>query len=62
MIIIRNSIRCKKCGDHIESRHRYDLVTCSCKSVSVDGGKYYIRRLGNEEDYEETSIVIRDRG
>lgn len=24
-IIIRNSIRCLKCGDEIESKHRHDL-------------------------------------
>ena len=29
-IIIRNAIRCKNCGDVIESTYRYEFVTCSC--------------------------------
>ncbi len=32
------SIRCKHCGDTIESKHRHDFRSCSCKSVAVDGG------------------------
>lgn len=55
-IIIKNMIRCKKCGDIIESRHRHDFVTCSCGEVSVDGGHDYLRRCFNEHDsYEDLS-------
>jgi len=43
MTILHNRIRCKKCGDVIESKHRHDFVWCSCKSVFVDGGREYIR-------------------
>lgn len=39
-----NKARCRICGDIIESMHRHDFVTCSCGSLSVDGGKDYIRR------------------
>ena len=56
--IIKNSIRCKKCGDVIESKNVHDLVSCKCGNCSVDGGKQYIRRSFTttpEEDYEELS-------
>ena len=51
--IITNKIRCKKCGDIIESKHRHDFVTCKCVAVSVDGGQDYLKRSGNYEDWEE---------
>lgn len=54
-MIIENKIRCKKCGDIIESKTRHDFKWCSCKSVAVDGGKDYLRRLGNFDDFEELS-------
>lgn len=53
--IIVNKIKCKKCGDIIESTHTHDFKWCKCKSVAVDGGKDYLRRLGYPKDYEELS-------
>jgi len=53
--IIINKIKCKKCGDVIESKHVHDFKYCKCKSVAVDGGKEYLKRLGNLEDFEELS-------
>ena len=53
--IIVNMIRCKKCGDVIESTHRHDFKFCKCGAVAVDGGKDYLRRCGNREDWEELS-------
>ena len=32
---------------------------CSCSAVAVDGGKEYLKRLGNEKDYEELSIKVK---
>ena len=49
--IIRNAIRCKKCGDIIESKTVHDFKFCSCGSCAVDG------RCGNREDWEELSEV-----
>lgn len=51
--IIRNVIRCKKCGEVIESTYSWDFKFCSCGAVAVDGGTDYLRRCGNREDYEE---------
>lgn len=58
--VITNKIRCKLCGDVIESKYRHDSKMCSCKAVGVDGGTDYIRRTGNLEDFEELSEVIED--
>ena len=57
MTIIRNSARCRNCGDEIESKHRHDFVVCKCGAIFVDGGKDYIRRGGDPVDIEDTSIV-----
>ena len=54
--ILVNKIKCKKCGDVIESKSRHDFKFCSCGAVSVDGGLDYIRRCGEEDDYEELSV------
>ena len=56
--IIKNAIRCKHCGDVIESKSRHDFVYCSCEACFVDGGHDYLRRgfkTSPEEDYEELS-------
>ena len=53
--IIRNAIRCKKCGDIIESQTVHDFKFCSCGACAVDGGHDYLRRCGNLEDWEELS-------
>ena len=49
--IVRNRIKCKKCGEIIESTSRHGFK--SCGAVAVDGGKDYLRRVGSKEDYEE---------
>jgi hypothetical protein len=56
-IIVNNKIRCKKCNQVIESKHVHDYVTCSCGSVSVDGGRDYLKRSGNIEDMVELSEI-----
>ena len=53
--IIKNKIKCKKCGDILESRARHDFKMCSCNSCGVDGGLAYLRRIGDPEDWIEMS-------
>ncbi len=53
--IISNKIKCKKCGDIIESKSINDYKKCSCGAVAVDGGKDHLKRIVNEENYEELS-------
>ena len=61
--IIRNRIKCLKCGDIIESKHRHDFVWCSCGSCAVDGGTLYLKRAWQpdadrpEDMFKEMSVV-----
>lgn len=56
--IILNRIRCKECGDTIESTYVHDFKECSCGACAVDGGKENLRRCFKSKDcYEELSIV-----
>ena len=55
--IISNKIKCKKCGDIIEPKSTNDYKKCSCGTVAVDGGKDYLKRIGNEEDYDDISEI-----
>jgi len=54
--IVVNKIKCKKCGDVIESTYRHDFKDCKCGAVAVDGGTDYLRRCGNREDWEDMSV------
>jgi len=54
--VITNKIKCKKCGDVIESVHRHDFKFCKCGAVAVDGGHDYLRRCGDLDGYEDLSI------
>ena len=58
-MIVYNRIKCKKCGDIIESMNRHDFKWCSCGECAVDGGHDYLRRCfkGNvpEDSFEELS-------
>lgn len=53
--IKRNAVKCEHCGQVIESRYTHDFVLCKCGCVAVDGGKEYLRRLGDSNDYIELS-------
>ncbi len=46
-MIIQNAVTCLGCGDFIVSKHRHDFVTCTCGTISVDGGQAYLRRVGS---------------
>lgn len=54
-IIRSNKIKWRKCGDIIESTSVHDFKFCSCGACAVDGGKDYLRRVGEREDWEELS-------
>lgn len=53
--IIRNRIKCKHCGDIIESISIHDFKFCSCGKVAIDGGHSYLKRSGSPNDWEELS-------
>ncbi len=55
--IIKNSIRCNRCGTVITSVTTHDYVTCSCGCCSIDGGTEYLKRiyLHTQDDFTELS-------
>jgi len=58
MKILRNAIRCKTCGEMIESVSVHDFKTCSCGACSVDGGREYLRRCAKSmEDFIDLSEI-----
>ena len=56
--IVHNKAECAKCGDIIESFYRHDFVWCKCHSIAVDGGKDYLRRLGEPYNIIELSESV----
>lgn len=57
-IILKNSVKCNKCGDIIISEGN-DKIFCRCKNVGISGGKNYLLREGN--DYSEmTQYFLND--
>lgn len=55
--LIKNMIKCKYCGDVLQSFHVHDFKTCSCGRVSIDGGLDYARRccVVSLDDFVELS-------
>lgn len=45
----QNAIYCKKCDEVIYSKYRHHMHSCSCKSVSIDGGRDYMK-VAQDED------------
>lgn len=60
-MIKTNRIKCKKCGDVIESTSVHDFKWCSCMSVAVDGGHEYLRRCGCPSEWEELSEAVEEK-
>lgn len=63
-MIIINKIKCKFCGDIIESKNKHDFKFCSCGKCAIDGGHDYLKRCfdekSSEECYEELSVCKED--
>lgn len=62
MAIIRNSAKCLRCGDEVESKHRHDFVTCKCGAISVDGGKEYLKRSAEDVTLLLDTSEVDDEG
>lgn len=46
-----NSAECVICGEIIRSVNRNDFYYCKCGAVAVDGGSWYVRRVGASGHY-----------
>ena len=53
-------IRCRTCGDEIESKHVHDMVFCDCGKIAIDGGKEYTKITGWPEDYDRVVEELDD--
>lgn len=45
-------IRCKLCGDVLQSMYTHDFKMCKCESCFIDGGDDYYRIGGEPENWE----------
>lgn len=57
--IRENKVKCKYCKDVIESISVEDCKKCCCRKVEISGGRDYLKRIGNKDDYEELSCIKR---
>lgn len=55
-VVIRNKIKCNKCGKELESKSVHDFQMCEC-GTAADGGHEYLRRCYIDEGYKELSIL-----
>lgn len=51
-------VRCKHCGDIIQSMHRHDFKRCECGKIFVDGGGSYLRLGFPSEDPDDDLEVL----
>lgn len=58
--IICNKIKCRQCGDILESTEEKPFAKCSCGTCAVDGGLKKLRRFfkNSQNDYEELSELV----
>lgn len=55
-LLIKHAIKCKKCGDIIESQSIGDTKKCSCGACTVSGGVIYPKiYAANFDDYDDLS-------
>ena len=60
-MVIKNAIKCKKCGEVIESVSLHDFKICPCGACAVDGGHEYLRRSAPSLDaFIDLSVVKLD--
>lgn len=58
-----NAARCRSCGETVRSKNRHDCRQCSCGSLSVDGGSWYVRRnIQPKSSYVDEIVMFSDAG
>lgn len=55
--ILKNSVKCKKCKQEVESKSEFGRVTCKCGAITIGGGKKILARYAKKEDFIETSLI-----
>jgi hypothetical protein len=58
-VVLRNSAKCLRCGDEVESKHVHDYKSCKCGAMAVDGGLQYLRRTAEKfDEVQDTSEEV----
>ena len=56
-----NAAECGRCKETIRSKNKHDHATCSCGSLSVDGGSWYAKRAwARGTSFKEKSVSFSD--
>ena len=55
-----NACQCDLCHYICRSRNRHDMVSCRCGNISVDGGSWYLTRVGSGFGYRDISQMYDD--
>ena len=55
-----NKVRCKLCGDVIESKSAHDFKFCKCGAIAVDGGHKQLYRTFNPNCGHEYFDVVEE--
>jgi len=58
--ILTNSITCLVCGEVLFSEFTHDFNYCFCGKVAIDGGKEYLKRVGDKRNFKENSTFDDD--
>jgi hypothetical protein len=58
--IYSNAARCLQCGEVVRSRNRHDFRSCSCGTLTVDGGSWYAKRIGDKTKWEDMVVYFDD--
>lgn len=60
--IFINAAVCLKCREFVRSINRHDFRSCGCGAVTVDGGSWYAKRMGEPDDYISVVEYFWDAG
>ena len=58
MVKMEDAVKCRVCGSYIRMNTGYTYIPCACEAIAVDGGDYYCRILGNQNDWEIVAIPV----
>lgn len=53
-----SGVICNHCHNFIFSRTTHDFRWCPCEKVAVDGGRDYLKIIGNKEDWTFYSTTV----
>ncbi len=56
-----NQVQCLKCKDIIRSKNLHDFRYCSCGAIAVDGGSWYLKRVGKDVLDESTYVELSEK-